>query len=172
MLHSHAHRQFTIWHGTNDYGGSVTEFKPPMSKLKTAERRPGGIAGPLDTRHGFEKPTTEITLVGMSEPLFDLIVGQRIDQERFFLRAGWEDEISGEAFTEVYTMQGRCTEHDLGDRKPDEDVSIKLVFSLVFWSHEYAGSERYYFDLLNNNIRQNGVPITDAVNAALGRGGT
>lgn len=171
MLHATAQREWTFWHGANDFGGTVTLFKPPLPKRKTVDRQAGGMSVPVETRHGFEKLTCEATFVGMAEQLYELVKGGRFAEERFYLRAAFEDEVTGQTLTEVHTCEGRCIEHDLGDRKPGEDLETKLIFALVFWTHEYGGRERYYFDALNNVVRENGVPLTDAVNAALGRGG-
>ncbi len=170
MIFSESLAGFTIWHGANDYGGSVTSGKPPEMNRKTADRRPGGLQKSVKTRHGWEDSPLEIGLAGLTDPMFDFLNGATIGQHTVFLRGAFEDEINGGTKTALLEFRGRANKLMLPDEmKADEDAEGKIEFDWIFYQLTYGGEEKIFFDVLNNVVRLNGTDEADGIRQALGR---
>lgn len=161
--------EITVWIDDIDLGGMVSSIKP-IIKRKTESRRPGGSRGSLVSYHGYEELGVEMVFTTLTDKLFELLPSQTLAQHILFARGSFIDEFTGEIKSMVHEFRGRCSNPDFGmELKAGEPIELTVAMDCVFYSMEYGGVERHYFDLRNNVIRPNGQEETAGTNAALGR---
>lgn len=169
MLHGDSLERFSLTHGSNDFGGYVTEVEPPVFKRKVSERRAGGMPAPVKTAHGWEEATLKFKAVGNRDEIYELFINKGISGQRVIIKATFEDELENQFHTEKYVCEGRVIEANPGTYKADEDIEVDVEMSLTYYQHSYKGEVRFEIDILGDSVNVNGTDETAGVNATLGR---
>ncbi len=170
ITHSDSLDGFTLFVGPTDFGGTIIKQKIPMLKRNLKERKPGGTNMPLKTQHGWMLKNFEFTIAGISQALFKVLNGRRIDQQQLFIRGAFTDEFTGEVKTMKVEVWGRTEEADMfGELEAEEDSEGSFDFAPVQARCVYGGKEVYYYNAQIGECRINEEDETEAIRIALGR---
>lgn len=170
LIHSDSLDGFTLFVGPDDFGGTIIKQKIPMPKRNLKERKPGGTNMPLKTQHGWMLENFEFTIAGISQALFKVMNGRRIDQQQLFVRGAYTDEFTGNVKTVEIEIWGRCEEPDFfGELEAEEDSEGSFDFAPVQARCVYGDMEVYYYNAQTGECRINEEDETEAIRIALGR---
>lgn len=161
---------FTLFVGTNDFGGTITKGKMPFPKRVLKDRKPGGTNMKIKTQHGWDLDDYELTVAGISSPLFSIMNGRRVDQQQLLLRNSFTDEFSGAVKAMDIELWGRTEETDfLGELQSEEDSEGSITFVPVIANCTFAGKNVFKYNAKTGQVVIGEDDETEAIRIALGR---
>lgn len=149
------------------FAGNVEELMLPKLTLKTEEFRNGGMDAPIDIEMGMEKLESEFTLTRFDKnvlKLFGLAPGQLTP---LTIRGAVISD-NGTQTPVVVNLQGIVREMDLGNWKPGEKATLKMMLALRYYKLTHGGELIHEIDIPNMVRTIGGIDQLAAVRSALG----
>ena len=149
------------------FAGNVEELTLPKLTLKTEEFRNGGMDAPIDIEMGMEKLESEFTLTRFDKnvlKLFGLAPGQLTP---LTIRGAVISD-NGTQTPVVINLQGVVREMDLGNWKPGEKATLKMMLALRYYKLTHGGELIHEIDIPNMVRTIGGIDQLAAVRSALG----
>ena len=149
------------------FAGNVEELTLPKLTLKTEEFRNGGMDAPIDIEMGMEKLESGFTLTRFDKnvlKLFGLAPGQLTP---LTIRGAVISD-NGTQTPVVINLQGVVREMDLGNWKPGEKATLKMMLALRYYKLTHGGELIHEIDIPNMVRTIGGIDQLAAVRSALG----
>ena len=149
------------------FAGNVEELTLPKLTLKTEEFRNGGMDAPIEVEMGMEKLESEFTLTRFDKhalKLFGLAPGQLTP---LTIRGAVISD-NGTQTPVVINLQGIVREMDLGNWKPGEKATLKMMLALRYYKLTHGGELIHEIDIPNMVRTIGGIDQLAVVRPALG----
>jgi len=149
------------------YAGNVEELTLPKLTLKTEEFRNGGMDAPIEIELGMEKLECEFTLTRFDSSvlkLFGLSSGRTVP---LTIRGAIVSD-DGTQNAIVVNLQGIIREMDLGNWKPGEKATLKIMTALRYYKLTHSGEVIHEIDIPNMVRTIGGVDQLNSMRNALG----
>lgn len=152
--------------GLNKHG-IIVDIQRPKIALTTADYKPGGFLGTVQTVHGVEKLEMDITCGGHDADTVRLM-GGTIESVVFRYQGALQAEDSDSVSELVGEGRGRILQLDNGTDKQADDGESKFKIALTYWRETIDGKEIAEIDIMSNKLSFGGHDQRAGIRAALG----
>ncbi|WP_163836959.1 phage major tail tube protein [Spartinivicinus ruber] len=149
------------------FAGICNTITLPKIAFKTSDFTAAGIAGDIErSLHRLEKLEAEVTISSYSNKVLELLGQPESTQEEFRIRGSLD--VNGDIKAIMIKLRGLWKSMELNEFKPESEATMKFAIVPDLYQFELEGSELFYIDKKNYEVRINGEDRTKKIREALG----
>lgn len=150
------------------FAGQLNTMTMPKLVVKMVEKATSGTAGSIERSLGrLEKLETEISLEAFAPTIIGMVGSNASRDEVIILRGALD--VDGGHVPLIVRLSGFWADMDMGEFKPEGEVTVKSRVALEHFELEIDGREVIYLDKLTNIWRMNGEDRNAQIRACLGQ---
>lgn len=150
-------KDMNLFSSGDSWQGIVQSITLPTLTRKIEEWRGGGMDGPVGIDMGMDGlMTTQWTVGGLVESIFDNFGSARIDAEILRMTGSYERDDVDEASAVEVVMRGRHTEIDMGDAQSGENTEHQVTSTLSYYKLVIDGTTKIEIDIPLQVFKVNG----------------